>query len=125
MNIIKTHKDLEVYQLSFDAAMEIFNLSKNFPKEETYSLTDQIRRSSRSVSANLAEAFRKRRYPKHFVSKLSDCEAEAAETQVWLDFALACDYIKEETHQKLITKLDWVIGKLVNMSRSPEKWKLL
>ena len=105
--------------------MEIFKISKNFPKEETYSLTDQIRRSSRSVPANLAEAFRKRRYPKHFVSKLSDCEAEAAETQVWLDFSLACNYIKEETHKKLFTRLDWVIGKLVIMSRSPEKWKLL
>ena len=125
MNIIKTHKDLDVYRMSFEAAMDIFKVSKNFPKEETYSLTDQIRRSSRSVSANLAEAFRKRRYPKHFVSKLSDCEAEAAETQVWLDFALACDYIKQETHQKLMTKFDWVIGKLVIMSRSPEKWKIL
>jgi len=125
MDIIKTHKDLDVYKISFDAAMEIFKISKNFPKEETYSLTDQIRRSSRSVPANLAEAFRKRRYPKHFVSKLSDCEAEAAETQVWLDFSLACNYIKEETHKKLFTRLDWVIGKLVIMSRSPEKWKLL
>ena len=78
MEVIKTHKELEAYRLSFDVAMEIFKISKSFPKEETYSLTDQIRRSSRSVSANLAEAFRKRRYPKHFVSKLSDCEAEAA-----------------------------------------------
>jgi four helix bundle protein len=77
-NKIKTHEDLKVFQLSFKARMEIFNLTKSFPKEETYSLTDQIRRSSRSASGNLDEAFRKRRYPKHFISKLSDCEGEAA-----------------------------------------------
>jgi len=90
---IATHKDLRVYQASFQAAMAIYQLSKSFPPEEKFSLTDQVRRSSRSVCANLAEAFRKRRYPKNFVSKLSDCEAEAAETHVWLDFALACDYV--------------------------------
>ena len=125
MEIIKTHKDLDVFKLSFDAAMAIFNVSKSFPKAETYSLTDQIRRSSRSVSANLAEAFRKRRYPKHFISKLSDCEAEAAETQVWLDFSFYCAYIDEKTYQDLYQKYDWIIGKLVNMSRYPEKWKKL
>lgn len=81
--------------------MDIFKLSKSFPSEEKFSLTDQVRRSSRSVCANLAEAFRKRRYPKNFISKLSDCEAEAAETQVWLDFALACNYINQETYEKL------------------------
>ena len=74
---IRSHKDLETYQLAFDASMEIFELTKSFPKEEKYSMTDQIRRSSRSVCANLAEAFRKRKYPKHFISKLSDCEGEA------------------------------------------------
>ncbi len=125
MEIIKTHKDLDVFKLSFDAAMAIFDVSKSFPKAETYSLTDQIRRSSLSVSANLAEAFRKRRYPKHFISKLSDCEAEAAETQVWLDFSLNCTYIDEKTYQDLYQKYDWIIGKLVNMSRYPEKWKKL
>ena len=78
MERIKTHKELKVFQLSFEAGMEIFKMTKGFPKEEMYSLTDQIRRSSRSVSGNLAEAFRKRRYPKHFISKLSDCEGEAA-----------------------------------------------
>jgi four helix bundle protein len=82
----KTHCDLEVYRKALDAAMRIFELSKRFPKEETYSLTDQIRRSSRSVCANLAEAWRKRRYEAAFVSKLSDGETEAAETQVWLEF---------------------------------------
>ncbi len=125
MEIIKTHKDLDVFKLSFDAAMAIFDVSKSFPKAETYSLTDQIRRSSLSVSTNLAEAFRKRRYPKHFISKLSDCEAEAAETQVWLDFSLNCTYIDEKTYQDLYQKYDWIIGKLVNMSRYPEKWKKL
>jgi len=125
MKLIKTHKDLDVYKLSFESAMEIFELSKSFPKEETYSLTDQIRRSSRSVAANLSEAFRKRRYPKNFISKLSDCEAEAAETQVWLDFALKCGYINEIVHQKIYQKYDWVIGKIVNMIKYPEKWKQL
>ena len=85
---IKTHKDLEVYQLAFNAAMEIFGLSKGFPIEEKYSLTDQIRRSSRSVCDNLAEAWRKRRYKAAFLAKLNDCEAEAAETQVWIQFVV-------------------------------------
>jgi len=100
MDKIRTHRDLKVFRLSFDSGMEIFHLTKSFPKEELYSLTDQIRRSSRSVSGNLAEAFRKRKYPKHFVSKLSDSEGEAAETQVWLDYALACNYIDNKTHFK-------------------------
>ena len=90
---ISVHRDLEVYKKAFDAAMQIFDLSRSFPKEETYSLTDQIRRSSRSVCANLAEAWRKRRYEKAFISKLSDSESEAAETQVWLEFATKCGYI--------------------------------
>src|ERR687884_290527 len=90
---IRTHRDLEVYRKAFDAAMQIFELSKAFPREETYSLTDQIRRSSRSVCANLAEAWRKRRYEKAFISKLADSESEAAETQVWLEFAVKCDYM--------------------------------
>jgi four helix bundle protein len=108
--------------LAFEVAVEIYNLSKNFPKEETYSLTDQIRRSSRSVCANIAEAFRKRKYPKHFVSKLSDSEAEAAETQVWLDFALEFSYISQEKFDNLDDKFEKVIGKLVNMAARPEKW---
>jgi len=119
---IRTHKDLDVYNMAFDAAMQIFTLTKKFPKEEKYSLTDQIRRSSRSVCANLAEAFRKRKYPKHFVSKLSDCEGEAAESQVWLDFALKCNYIDIETYKKLYDNYDRVLGKLVNMSLQPQKW---
>ena len=119
---IRTHNDLDVYKLAFEAAMEIFEISKKFPVEEKYSLTDQIRRSTRSVNANLAEAFRKRKYSKAFVSKLSDSEGEAAETQVWLDFALGCQYIDARIHKNLIENYDQVIGKLVNMSLHPENW---
>ena len=119
---IRTHKELEVYQLAFDAAMNIFVISKGFPKEETYSLTNQIRRSSRSVCGNIAETFRKRRYPKAFVSKIIDAEGEAAETQTWLDFSLSCSYISEDEYKDLYEKYDLIIGKLVNMSLHPEKW---
>src|SRR3982750_4513608 len=98
---IQRHRDLEVYCKAFGVAMEIFTLSKKFPKEETYSLTDQIRRSSRSVCANLAEAWRKRRYEAAFISKLSDSESEAAETQVWLEFAVKCEYIDREKARTL------------------------
>lgn len=121
---IATHKDLRVYQATFSVAMDIYKLSKSFPSEEKFSLTDQIRRSSRSVCANLAEAFRKRRYPKNFISKLSDCEAEAAETQVWLDFALACNYINQVTYEKLYKEYDNIIGMLVKMIAEPEKWNV-
>ena len=119
---IRSHRQLDVYKLAFESAVEIYNLSKSFPKEETYSLTDQIRRSSRSVCANLAEAFRKRKYPKHFVSKLSDSEAEGAETQVWLDFALEFKYITKQQFQELDSKYERIIGKLVNMAAHPENW---
>lgn len=108
--------------MAFNAAIRIFKLSKQFPKEETYSLTDQIRRSSRSVCSNQAEAFRKRRYPKSFVSKLSDSESEAAETQTWLDFSLNCKYIIEVEHNELYETYENIIGKLVNMSLHPENW---
>jgi four helix bundle protein len=121
---IKTHKDLRVYQSSFEAGMEVFRISRTFPREEVYSLTDQIRRSSRSVSGNLAEAWRKRRYPKSFVSKLSDVEGEAAETQVWLDYALACDYINEEQHAPLFKKYDSILGMTVTMITNHDKWTL-
>ena len=119
---IRSHKELEVYKLSFEIAMKIFEITKRFPKEEIYSLTDQIRRSSRSVCANLAEAFRKRRYPKFFISKLSDSESEAAETQTWLDFSLSCEYITEIEHHALNETYNNVIGKLVTMSLHPENW---
>ncbi len=120
---LRSHRDLDTYKMAFEASMQIFNLTKSFPKEEKYSLTDQIRRSSRSVCANLAEAFRKRKYPKAFVSKLSDSEAEAAETQVWLQFSLKCNYIQNDIYEELYKKYEQILGKLVNMSRSPDKWK--
>ncbi len=119
---IRSHKELEVYKLSFVCAMKIFELSKLFPKEETYSLTDQIRRSSRSVCGNLAEAFRKRRYPKAFIAKLSDSEGESAETQTWLDFAANCKYITDDEHKVLYSDYENIIGKLVNMSLHPDRW---
>lgn len=119
---IRRHQDLEVYKEAFSAAMEIFELSKAFPKEERYSLTDQIRRSSRSVCANIAEAFRRRRYPNSFVSKLNDAEAEAAETQTWLEFAGRCNYAESETATKAIAAYDAIIGRLVVMSNQPESW---
>ena len=122
MDKIKTHKDLKVYLLSFEAGMMIFHLSKTFPKEEMFSLTDQIRRSSRSVSGNIGEAFRKRKYPKLFVSKLTDSEGEAAETQIWLDYALECGYIEAKAHAELFDKYDHIISMLVNMSIKPENW---
>lgn len=122
MEKIRKHTDLRVYQLSFEAGMEVFHLTKKFPKEERYSLTDQIRRSSRSVSGNIAEAWRKRRYPKSFVAKLSDSDGEAAETQVWLDYALACKYIEKDKHDNLYDKYDHIIAMLTNMMNKPEQW---
>lgn len=122
MERIRTHRDLKVYQLSFEVGMQIFKISKSFPREEIYSLTDQIRRSSRSVSGNIAEAFRKRKYPKAFVAKLSDSEGESAETQVWLDYALKCGYLDEKDHSVLNDKYDHIISMLVNMSLQPENW---
>jgi four helix bundle protein len=122
MEIIKSHRELIAYQMAFRSSMEIFKLTRSFPKEEVYSLTSQIRRSSRSVSGNLAEAFRKRRYKKAFVSKLSDSEAEAAETQVWLDYSLECGYMSKDDYDRLFNEYDKLIGKLVIMMRSPEKW---
>lgn len=119
---IRTHNDLNVYQKAFDAAMQIFELSRAFPKEETCSLTDQIRRSSRSVCANLAEAWRKRRYEKAFISKLSDSESEAAETQVWLEFAVKCKYIDRDTAAVLYQTYDEIISTLVGMINHPETW---
>ena len=122
MRSIKSYKDLIIWQKSIDLAAEVYKLSAKFPKEEIYSLTDQIRRSSRSVCANLAEAFRKRRYPKFFISKLSDSESEAAETQTWLDFSLSCEYVTEIEHHALNETYNNVIGKLVTMSLHPENW---
>jgi four helix bundle protein len=123
-NSIKTHEDLIVYQKAFEVAMTIFELSKKFPVEEKYSLTDQIRRSSRSVCANLAEAWRKRRYKAAFIAKLSDCEGEAAETQVWLRFAVNCDYVDIEKARKLYSTYNQILSGIVKMIMNPEKWLL-
>jgi four helix bundle protein len=124
MKILRSHKELDVYQLAFKTSMEIFNISKNFPKEELYSLTSQIRRSSRSVSANISEAFRKRRYEKAFISKLSDSEAESAETQVWIDYSFECGYLSKENQLRLFNEYEKVIGKIVNMMNQPGKWSI-
>ncbi len=121
---IRNHRELEVYKIAFAASMKIFNLSKSFPKEEIYSLTDQIRRSSRSVCSNIAEAFRKRRYEKSFISKLNDSEGEAAETQTWLEFSLECKYIDRNDYNFLINEYENVLGKLIIMSKQPEKWSV-
>jgi four helix bundle protein len=116
------YKDLLAYQKGFEVAMEIFEISKSFPSEEKYSLTDQVRRSSRSVCSNMAEAYRKRRYVKNFISKLTDCDAENSETNVWLDFSLKCNYISSEIHQNLTLKTIEV-GKLINyMINNPGKF---
>ena len=115
-------KKLIAYQKSFDLGMAIFNVSKSFPKEEIYSLTDQIRRSSRSVSANIAESYRKRRYCRHFISKLTDADAENSETCVWLEYAFECGYLNKEDFDKLIQE-GLEIGRLINyMINNPEKF---
>ncbi len=121
---VQRHTELDVYKKAFQAAMEIFHASKMFPKEETYSLTDQIRRSSRSVCANLAEAWRKRRYEAAFIVKLSDSESEAAETQVWLQFAVECGYLDRERAASFYTTYDEVIRMLVAMIHSPNIWTI-
>ena len=122
--LVRSHTDLEVYQIAFDRAMKIFELTKSFPREETYSLTDQIRRCSRSVCANLAEAWRKRRYEAAFVSKLSDSETEAAETQVWIQFSVKCGYLGREQATLLYTEYDKILGMLVAMIANPTPWLL-
>ena len=121
---ISTHTDLEVYRKAFDTAMLVFEMSKRFPRDERFSLTDQIRRSSRSVCANLAEAWRKRVYRAAFIAKLVDVEAEAAETQVWLDFAAQCDYTEPQDAIDLSTAYHAIIGTLVGMRKHPETWVL-
>ncbi|MBI5690671.1 MAG: four helix bundle protein [Verrucomicrobia bacterium] len=121
---IRTHADLEVFQRAFEAAMIWFNASRHFPVEERYALTDQGRRSSRSVCANLAEAWRKRRYPAAFLSKLNECEGEAAETQVWIQFAVKCGYLTPPEGQSLMAEYDAILGMLVAMIRRPEAWHL-
>jgi len=115
-------RELKVYRLAFQAAMEIFEISKGFPKEETYSLTDQVRRASRSVCTNLSEGWRKRRYKAVFVNKLSDAGQEAAETQTWLEFALACKYIDKETFERLDEKYEHIFAMLFTMEQKTDSF---
>ena len=119
---ISSHRDLDVYRRAYSAAMGIFRLSKAFPKGEMYSLTDQIRRSSRSVNANLTEAWRKRRYEAAFVAKLSDAETEAAETQTWLEFAVSCEYLDRDAGKELFDTYEEIIRMIVSMIVHPDKW---
>ena len=121
---IQYHWQLDVYQLSVEAAMEIYELSTAFPKEETYSLTDQIRRASRSISGQIAEGWKRRKYEAAFVNKMNEAEGEAAETQVWLEYAVKCGYISRDKGTRLHKKYDNILGKLINMGNNPEKWVL-
>jgi len=119
---INSVRELRVYRLAFDTAMEIFELSKRFPPEEKFSLTDQVRRSSRSVCTNISEAWRKRRYKAVFVNKLTDAEQEAAETQTWLEFALACKYISAETFKELDERYEHIFAQIVTMERKADSF---
>lgn len=119
---ISTYKDLRVYKAAMEAAMQVFEITKDFPREEKYSLVDQMRRSSRSVCANIAEAWRKRRYQAAFVAKLSDAETEACETQVWAEISLRCKYLNKETAETIENAYDHILGQLVRMIDEPDKW---
>ena len=119
---IESFHDLRVYKLSVELQQEIFALTKNFPREELYSLTDQMRRSSRSIGGNIAEAWQKRRYPAHFVSKLSDADGEQAETQHWLDTSLKCKYVSKKEHATLLEKCKKIGKMLGKMMAEPHKW---
>lgn len=121
---IQYHWELEVYQLSVEAAMRIFEISRTFPREEIYSLTDQTRRSSRSVSSGIAEGWRRRKYRNAFVNKLNESESEAAETQVWLEYAVKCKYMERGIGKDLHQVYDNIIGKLVTMGNNPDAWLL-
>jgi hypothetical protein len=136
-NFVQKHQDLAVYKIAFDSAMQIFELSKKFPYEERFSLTDQIRRSSRygrlkcrrkpptsrpPVCANIAEAWRKRRYQAAFIAKLNDCEAEAAETQTWIEFAVKCGYLDLEIGRELYGKYNQILSGLVTMIKNSSSW---
>jgi four helix bundle protein len=119
---ILTHNDLDVYRRAFEASMRIFELSKQFPREEMYSMTDQMRRCSRSIATNLGEAWRKRRYEKAFVSKLNEVECEVAETQVWLEYAVRCGYMAREDAANLYAEYNAVMATVVGMINHPETW---
>ena len=119
---VRDFRELNVYELARASGMKVFELTKAFPRDERFSLTDQIRRSSRSIRANIAEAWRKRRYPAAFLNKLSDADPEAAETTVWLDVALECGYISDQTHQELLDAYDHICAQLTKISSAPEQW---
>jgi four helix bundle protein len=119
---ISSVRELDAYKKSFDTAMEIFEISKKFPKEERYSMTDQVRRSSRAVCANLAEGWRKRNYKAVFINKLTDSSQEAAETQTWLEFALACKYISKEEFDRLDDKYEHIFAMLITMERKADSF---
>lgn len=119
---IRSYKDLRVYGAAIEAAMRIFELTKHFPSEERFSMVDQMRRSSRSVCSNIGEAWRKRRYPAHFASKLSDSEGEAEETRVWLELAFRCGYISKADADELDRDYDGILAQLVRMIEHPEQW---
>jgi four helix bundle protein len=121
---INRHTELEVFKKACADAMDIFRESRAFPAEERYSLTDQVRRSSRSVCANITEAWRKRRYPAAFVAKLSDAEGEAAESQTWIQFAVECGYLDREKAKFLYSEYDAILGMLVRMISDPDSWTL-
>ncbi len=122
MGNIRSFRELRVWQNAMDAAMVVFDMSKRFPAEERYSLTDQFRKASRSVAANIGEAWRKRRYPAAFVSKLSDAEGEASETQTWIEFARRCGYLRQAEASDLDQRYDLILGQLVAMIEKPEDW---
>lgn len=124
MGHVGSHKELRVYQAAMEAAMRIFELTKKFPPEEKYSMVDQMRRSSRSVCANIAEAWRKRRYKAHFISKLSDAEGEAEETRVWLEFADRCRYMRENDAAELDATYDIILAQLVKMIVNANQWTI-
>jgi four helix bundle protein len=115
-------KGLKVYQLAFKAAMEVYELSKTFPPEEKYSLTDQIRRSSRAVCACIGEGYRKRKYPRYFAAKMTDADGECTETIIWLDFSLACKYLADDVHNRLNDSYVEVGKMLSGMADNPEKF---
>jgi four helix bundle protein len=120
--LAKSHRDLEVYRIGFEAAMTIFDFSKSFPSEERYSLNDQVRRSSRSVCTNLAEAWRRRSYEGNFLLRLNDAEAEAAETQTWLEFTVKSNYLKPDEARDLYKTYERIISMLVKMRQNPKPW---
>jgi four helix bundle protein len=124
MERIRSSKDLRVYQTAMDSAMHVFDLTKTFPPEEKFAMVDQVRRSSRSVCTNLAEAWRKRRYAAHFTSELSDAEAEAEETRVWLEFAFRCKYLSRRVVDQLDDQYDKILAQLVLIISNPKQWTI-